>query len=158
MPEDPLSAIAGQLFAKANKSYPEFDHIAARRVFLHDVSTQTLELKVFLTYQGRTELRHTHLFTFDESQLSNFIWDKPEEKTGLKSVCLLINEDVNLKLKGLLLEKQVYADNKLGELLKEVEGGDEEKGRRNIVRACSEAIMFAVAKCFEPNEVYKGFQ
>ena len=103
MPADPLSAIAGQLFAKANKSYPEFDHIRARRVFLHDVTTQTLELKVFLTYQGRTELRHTHRFTFDECQQSDFIWDKPEQKTGLNSVCLLINEDVNLKLKGVSL-------------------------------------------------------
>lgn len=157
MPSDPLSALAGQLFEKANKSYPVFDNIKARKIFLNDLSTVTLELKVFLTYQGRTELRHTHFMTFDETQLVDFIWDKPEEKTGLQKVCNLVNEDVNLKMKALVLQNQVYADNKLGELIKEVEAGEEEKGRKIIIKACSEAIMYAVAKCFEPNQVYRGF-
>mgnify|MGYP006091640839 CR=1 FL=1 len=95
--------------------------------------------------------------TFDETQLVDFIWDKPEEKTGLQKVCNLVNEDVNLKMKALVLQNQVYADNKLGELIKEVEAGEEEKGRKIIIKACSEAIMYAVAKCFEPNQVYRGF-
>ena len=42
-------------------------------------------------------------------------------------------------------------------MIKEVEASDEEKGRKIIIKACSEAIMYAVAKCFEPNQVYRGF-
>ena len=37
-----------------------------------------------MSYQGRTDLRHTHQFTYNDSQFGRFQWDKPEEKTGLK--------------------------------------------------------------------------
>jgi hypothetical protein len=34
---------------------------------------------------------------------------------------------------------------------------EEPPAKGNIVRACSEALAFAVAKCFDSDKVYEGF-
>jgi len=36
-------------------------------------------------------------------------------------------------------------------------GDGESDYKKNIVRACSEALTYAVAKCFSPHQVYEGF-
>jgi len=36
-------------------------------------------------------------------------------------------------------------------------GDGESSYKKNIVRACSEALTYAVAKCFSPHQVYEGF-
>jgi hypothetical protein len=53
-----------------------------------------------LTFQGRSEIKHSHFFTYDEAQSEQFPWDKPEEKSGLSGAIKFINEDINAKLAG----------------------------------------------------------
>ena len=51
-----------------------------------------------MTYQGRTGLKHTHIFTFSENQLNRFKWDGDEPGSGLKATCDFINGPINDKL------------------------------------------------------------
>lgn len=44
-----------------------------------------------MSFKGRNELRHTHIFTYDDCQLQNFTFDSPDEKSGLQSACTFIN-------------------------------------------------------------------
>lgn len=67
-PADPLSTIAGILVESANKSYPVFDRFVATKAYLMDnTSLQTVQIDVHLTFQGRSEVKHTHVFTYDEA-------------------------------------------------------------------------------------------
>lgn len=66
-PADPFSALAGQLFNSASKSYPTFERFEASQVYLNDnLAQQTLKLQVYMSFKGRNELRHTHIFTYDD--------------------------------------------------------------------------------------------
>ena len=91
-------------------------------------------------------LRHTHIFTYDESQATNFIFDKPEDKQGLYKACKFINHDINKSLKDVVFMSSFTADNILFDFIgqKETEG----ESRKNIIKACSEALVYAVAKCY----------
>lgn len=112
---------------------------------------------MYLTFQGRSELKHSHVFTYDESQAEQFPWDKPEDKTGLTEACRYINEEMSTKLAGVILHSSIQADNKLCDLLQAHEGGEEESKQRNLIKACSEALTYAVAKSFCPVNIYEGF-
>ena len=80
-PADPFSALAGSLFAQANKSFPVFDRFEATPTLLQDsIDLPSIVVKVYLSYQGRTELRHTHVFTYNDRQKDNFTFDKPDER------------------------------------------------------------------------------
>ena len=48
------------------------------------------------------------------------------------------------------------ADNILFDFIgqKETEG----ESRKNIIKACSEALVYAVAKCYAPIHIWKGFK
>ena len=75
------------------------------------MSKETLLIKVYLQYQGRTECHHEHIHCFDGP--GDLEYDNTEEKTGLKGVCKYINEELNAKMKGMLLSQAVHADNLL---------------------------------------------
>lgn len=94
-PADPFSALAGQLFNSASKSYPTFERFEASQIYLNDnLSQQTLKLQVYMSFKGRNELRHTHYFTYDDCQLQNFSFDSADG-AGLKRACAFINSRVN---------------------------------------------------------------
>jgi hypothetical protein len=101
-------------------------------------------------------LRHTHIFTYDESQATNFIFEKPEDKQGLYKACKFINHDINKSLKDVVFMSSFTADNILFDFIgqKETEG----ESRKNIIKACSEALVYAVAKCYAPIHIWKGFK
>ena len=52
---------------------------------MDNVAYETLEIDVYLNYQGRTSVPHTHIFTYDEltQTKDHMLWDNPEERTGL---------------------------------------------------------------------------
>jgi len=73
----------------------------ARRVFLLDnLNHQSIEINVYLIYQGRRELRHTHIFTYDDCQITaeNLMWDDPDNKCGLTKSIDFINNEINKTL------------------------------------------------------------
>jgi hypothetical protein len=114
-----------------------------------------------LEYQGRNELKHSHIWTYDEiqAQPENLFWDNNEEKQGLKKTIELINGDVSLKLADTVLGSSIKCDNILVDFLgKSAEGSDDVIAKNSLVRACSEAIMYAVAKCYCVNDVFDGFK
>lgn len=50
-PADPYSALAGNLFTQANKSFPVFDKFEASPAMTgYDLSKETLLVKVYLQY------------------------------------------------------------------------------------------------------------
>ena len=55
----------------------------------------------------------------------------------------------------MVLSSSIEADNILFELIQE--GENEGDNRKNIVRACSEALLSATAKCYAPQNVWEGF-
>lgn len=114
-----------------------------------------------MEYQGRNEVRHSHIWTYDEIQASaeNLFWDQPDEKKGLKKTLELINGDVSLKLSDTVLGSSIKCDNILVDFLgKSAEGSDDVIAKNSLVRACSEAIMYAVSKCYSVNDVFDGFK
>lgn len=75
-PNDPLSAIAQALLQQSRKSYPTFDKLTARRIFIQDnPQTETLQISVYLTYQGRSALRYKHTFAFDTEEQDRMMFD-----------------------------------------------------------------------------------
>jgi len=107
---------------------------------------------VYLTFQGRTDLKHSHVFTYDESNMGSkhFCWDNAEEKSGLTNACNLINDDLNSRLKDIVLSNSVQADNILNDFANSPSEQEQENPvvKTNIVKACSEALLYAVSKCF----------
>ena len=53
------------------------------------------------------------------------------------------------------MQSSIIADNLLYQFLENGDGDGESK--KNAIRACSEALTYAVAKCFAPNRVWEGF-
>lgn len=55
----------------------------------------------------------------------------------------------------MVLASSIEADNILFELIQE--GESEGENRKNIVRACSEALLYGTAKCYSPQDAWDGF-
>ena len=53
------------LLRAAGTSFPTFDKFHARRVFLQDGTSQTINIDVHCGYQGRVGLRYKHVFSYD---------------------------------------------------------------------------------------------
>ena len=106
------------LLRAAGTSFPTFDKFHARRVFLQDGSSQTINIDVHCGYQGRVGLRYKHVFSYDTDD-NQMQFDNQEDKTGLKAVVDLINKDINgwlkpkLEMKPLDKEFLAYADHEL---------------------------------------------
>lgn len=111
-----LSSLAGYLITNSKKSYPVFSRLYATPVYLQDnLSLETLKIDVELSYQGRVEVKHTHIFAYDESNQSSkhWCWDKPEENSGLETACAMVNRDINQLLDGICLTNSIEFDNLL---------------------------------------------
>ena len=80
-----------------------------------------------------------------------FPWVNAEEKTGLDKATTIISDEISGKLEGIVMHSSIEADNKL------MAYGNDDPELKNIVKACSEALMYAVAKCFSPNNLHEGF-
>mmetsp|Transcript_14956 Transcript_14956/g.25461 ORF Transcript_14956/g.25461 Transcript_14956/m.25461 type:complete len:130 (+) Transcript_14956:262-651(+) len=55
-----------------------------------------------------------------------------------------------------MLDSQVVIDNKLNQLLESQEGGEHEQAIKHVIRICSQALVYGIAKCFQPQCLYKG--
>lgn len=172
------------LLSESHKSYPTFDRLQARRIFAADnPQIETLRISVFLTYQGRSALRHQFNFGFDPEELDYFLFDDPVNKAGLANGVSVIGNELtetlrmNLGMDPLNLAAfgkidatllQFYHKNMAPS--EEAEAEEEakqaaasakrptssqsstipvRKARPGLafVKACSEAIFFAVGAC-----------
>ena len=70
----------------------------------------------------------------------------------------MINNDINQMLNGICLTNSIEADNLLDDFMYANQEEENPIAKANVVKACSEALHFAVAKCFEPERVHEGFQ
>jgi len=99
-PEDPLSAIAMLLLQQSCRSYPIFDRLTARRIFVADNPLcETLRISVFLNYQGRSSLRFKYNFSFDTEEQDRFLFDDPAAKTGLSQGVQMIGNEITETLR-----------------------------------------------------------
>jgi hypothetical protein len=55
------------------------------------------------------------------------------------------------------MSSSIQTDNILSQFLEPTEETPETDNLRNIVKACSEAITIATAKCYAPENVFNGF-
>lgn len=98
-PEDPIEKIAQMLQAVAPPTYPAFEKLSARRVYLADKpDNQTIKLNVYLTYQGVSRLANTVVFAYDEEEKSHFLFNA--DKQGLSQACETITKTFTGVLKS----------------------------------------------------------
>jgi len=75
-PADPLSKIATYLLLQSRKSYPTFDKLTARKIYIGDnPQSETVRINVFLNYQGRSALRYRYNFSFDPEEQERILFD-----------------------------------------------------------------------------------
>lgn len=99
-PACPLSAIATYLLQSSRKSYPTFDKLTARRIFIGDnAQLETVRISVFLNYQGRSAMRYRHTFAFDPEEQDRLLFDDQAAKQGLSQACSMIGEAITHTLK-----------------------------------------------------------
>jgi len=83
--------------------------------------------------------------------------DKQEEKLGMKNACKIINEEISPLLKG----KEILGLKKLDEMLLSLQKKTlETRGVQigdNVVKACSEALMYAYGACLTPADPFISF-
>ena len=95
-----MSSIAQLLLSQSRKSYPTFDKLTARRIFVADnPNCETLKISVFLTYQGRSALRHKHTFAFDTEEQDRLLFDDVATKAGLSQGVNMINNEITETLR-----------------------------------------------------------
>eukprot|EP00347_Sterkiella_histriomuscorum_P018418 403345584 len=156
LPQDPLSLMAATLIDSII-STPVFDRFEARETVICE-QQRTIKIKVWLQFNGKTLPYYVYTFPFNPEDIANFTFDKPDEKTGMKKACHIINEEISPLLKG----KEILGFKKIDEILlayqKKSQQSDEGSHvGDNIIRACSEAILFAYAFCTSPSDPYVGF-
>ena len=101
-PADPLLTIAQSLMNQSTgtKSYPTFEKLQARRVFLNDnTAAQSVRINVFLTYKGRTSLRYKHIVGYDNEEHDLLLFDNHEQKSGLNQGCGMISNEITETLR-----------------------------------------------------------
>jgi len=116
-PEDPIEAIALQLQQVAPSTFPTFEKLSARRVYLNDnMVAQSIKLNVYLAYQGQVRLANTVTFAYDEEEKGHFLFNNAETKSGLSNACSMIGKEftsvikANMGNEGLTVENLMKVD------------------------------------------------
>jgi len=149
--------IASALLDKATNSFPIIDKLVAKRVFLLDNPLyQTLKISVYLHFQGRSALRYTHILAYDPEEQDKFLYDS-KEKSGLDFACHLVNTEVNSLLDRKPLETLEDVEDLLAMFYRQKLDSQSQIGV-NVIKACSEAILYGAAKCYEQVDLYKGIR
>ena len=108
LPQDPFSAMAVSLI-DSNVVNPSLSRLRARETFLCDLAYQSMQIDVYLSYQGQERCFYSYIYTYNEAEREDFPWDNAEEKTGMREACKVINEQISPLLEGrdLLLIKKI---------------------------------------------------
>jgi len=95
-PGDPLSEIAKYLLQQSRKTYPIFDKLKARRVFIggDNPSSETLRISVYLYFHGRSGLRYQYYFSYDPEEQNLILYDDQDNKTGLTQGADMISRTI----------------------------------------------------------------
>mmetsp|Transcript_6812 Transcript_6812/g.11485 ORF Transcript_6812/g.11485 Transcript_6812/m.11485 type:complete len:84 (-) Transcript_6812:1517-1768(-) len=68
--------------------------LEAKEIFLNEMQHESLQIDVYMNYQGQISNVHSHIFTYNEAQKDEMTWDNQEEKTGMSKACEIINEQI----------------------------------------------------------------
>lgn len=142
MPQDPFSTMAVELL-DINPSAPSFKCLKAKPTYLSELSIETLQIDVYLQYQGIERCFFSYVYTYNESEIDALTWDDEEEKTGMTNACAIIN-----KLSDQLAEKDIYQYKKIDTFLQGYAQRKAESGQKvgpNVTAAISQALFSATA-------------
>lgn len=53
-----------------------------------------------MEYQGRVDLRYTHVLSYDLEETDKFHFDNKADKSGLEFACSMINDELTQFLRG----------------------------------------------------------
>lgn len=81
LPQDPFSSMAVKLI-ECNPSTPTVNRLEAHETYICDATQPSINIDVYLNYQGIERCFHSHEFTYNQSDLDsdNFTWDDKELK------------------------------------------------------------------------------
>ena len=74
MPYEPFSTMAVTLL-DLNPTNPVFKRLHAKPAYLCDFTQETLQIDVYLTYQGSERCFYSYTFTYNESEKESLTWD-----------------------------------------------------------------------------------
>lgn len=81
------------LKAVAPQTFPTFEKLTARRVFLNDNPLNaSIRINVYLNYQGMSRLANTVTFGYDEEEKNHFVFNDAANKSGLQNACTMIQK------------------------------------------------------------------
>lgn len=152
LPQDPFSTMAVQLI-DLNPSNPVFSRLHAKPAFLCDLQHESLQIDVYLAYQGNERCFYSYTYTYNEAEKESLTWDNKEEMQGMKTACQLINDH----LSPLLVDRDLYLFKKLELLLLNFKRKKEDQGVTvgpNVISAVSNALFYACAKAMDSQYPY----
>ena len=75
-----------------NPSPPSFKCLKAKPCYICDLTVETLQIDVYLQYQGVERCFFNYIYTYNESEVDKLTWDDEEGKTGMTRACSIINQ------------------------------------------------------------------
>ena len=125
----------------------------AKPVLVCDMQHETLKVDVYLAYQGNERCFYSYTYTYNEAEKDSLTWDNPEEMSGMKNACKLINEQLSPKLEG----RDLFLFKKLELLILNFKNKQQEQGVTvgpNVTAAVSNALYYACAKAMDSQYPY----
>lgn len=105
---------------------------------------KTIKVAVYLAYQGKVLPYYTHTLPLNQESEGAGV-----PITDFKEACRVINEEISPLLKG----KDILGLKKIDDILQSFQKKKEDVND-NIIRACSEAVLFAYPQCTSPSAPY----
>lgn len=106
---------------------------------------KTIKVAVYLAYQGKVLPYYTHTLPLNQESEGAGV-----PITDFKEACRVINEEISPLLKG----KDILGLKKIDDILQSFQKKKKEDVNDNIIRACSEAVLFAYPQCTSPSAPY----
>ena len=101
-------------------------------------------------------MRYEHILTYDQDEHEkNFQYDNKADRLGLEQALILINNDINRVLKGIVIDDFSKVDAALNNYFTNKQSKEEEIGT-NVIKVVSEALLLATATCYDRERVCKG--
>lgn len=136
-----------------NPSNPQFSHLHAKPAYLCDLQHESLQIDVYLNYQGTARCFYSYTYTYNDAEKESMTWDNAEEMKGMKTACELINQNISPMLAG----RDLYLFKKLEHLLLNFKYKREDQGVTvgpNVIGAVSNALFYACAKAMDGQYPY----
>lgn len=151
-PQDPFSSMA-VILMDSNPASATLDRLEARETFLMELTQPSLQIDVYLNFQGASTCQAKYVHTYNFSELEGeMTWDDPDAKQGMSKACQIITEELSALLAG----KDLLQFKKIGELLLSFKAKYEATNwvviGGNVLTAVQQALFFAFASA-GPHEI-----